>query len=248
MVQSIWLKFKKEDIDKKTIPIIINTIKDRYKTYSYLSDVHINTHHFELLDINQIKKIIKKLGLKVDGTKRCKCGCYSTDLEIITHFLDLDFHYGKILKHIPTVSQRFEYFEIGRDITLSVGMSYERFNILRYILEDIQKHLEQKGIESTLDLSDCKEEFVDYFSEKARERREKMFENFLKRIERTPECTIREQLEKIGEPYVDTPGFYQKDAKYYDHDVIRFYEDNAREALRFYRRIFEEHGNEFWRN
>ena len=162
MVQSIWLQFDKRQMTKKNIQIIIETVKDTYKTYSYVDDKYSNTHKFAFLDITDFKAISRILGIKLDDKKRCDCGCYSTTLERVMYFCDLEFTYGK--KFANTLSYKPVYFNIGRNVWGSLGLYYERLNILRFILEEIKTELDNKGIKSRLDLDDCNNDhFVKYF-------------------------------------------------------------------------------------
>lgn len=164
MVQSIWLEFDKKQLTKENIQIIKEIIKNNYKTYSYIDDKYSNTSKFVFLDICEIKKIIKILNLEIDDEKRCDCGCYSTDLEMIMFFIDLEFDYGKgFNKIIPAEDQPYTYFRLGRDVWGSIGYYFERLNILRYILEKIKSELDKKGIKSEIDLNDCDKDFVDFF-------------------------------------------------------------------------------------
>jgi len=165
MVQSIWLEFDKKQITKENIQTIIETIKDNFKTYSYVDDKHSNTTKFAFLDCFQIRNIAKSINLEIDDKERCDCGCYSTTFERVVYFIDLEFNYGKCFnKTLPEEDQPYTYFRLGRDVWGSIGLYYERLNILRFILEHIKKELDKKGIRSELSLSDCeKETFVDYF-------------------------------------------------------------------------------------
>jgi hypothetical protein len=159
MVQSIWL-----NIDKQTMifnkPEIIRIIKSCYKTCNYVDDIDgmLNKITFEFLDCNQHKKILEKIGLKINDSKFCDCGCYSTDFELVMKFISLELNYGKFNDQID-----IEFYRIGRNVWGSVGMYTERLNLLRYILEDIQKELKKHNIPSEMDFSDCEDCFVDYF-------------------------------------------------------------------------------------
>lgn len=167
MVQSIWLNFDRRQMTKKNIQTIIETVKDTYKTYSYIDTNHSNTHKFVFLDYTDFKVISRILGIKLDDKKRCSCGCCSTTLEIVMYFCDLEFNYGKIFLKLVKDKSVIQptYFNIGRNVWGDVGQYYERLNILRFILEEIKSNLDDKGIKSKLDIDDCeKETFVDYFN------------------------------------------------------------------------------------
>lgn len=165
MVQSIWLEFDKRQMTKKNIQTIIETVKDAYKTYSYIDSDSSNTHKFVFLDITDFKAISRILGIELDDKKRCSCGCYSTTLEIVMFFCDLEFTYGKKFTNISSCEQPV-YFNIGRNVWGSIGLYYERLNTLRFILLEIKTELDKKGIKSKLDLCDCeKDTFVDYFKD-----------------------------------------------------------------------------------
>ena len=167
MVQSIWLEFDKKQMTKENIQTIIEIVKDNFKTYYYVDDKRSSTSKFAFLDCSQIKNIANSINIEIDDEKRCDCGCYSTTFERVAYFIDLEFNYGKILnKQLPEDEQPYTYFQLGRDVWGSIGLYYERLNILRFILECIKKELDKKGIKSRLSLSDCeKETFVDYFKE-----------------------------------------------------------------------------------
>lgn len=165
MVQSIWLEFEKKQRTEENKKIIIETIKKLYKTYSYVSNEPLrqDTMKFHFLDCNQIRFSEKVLGLiPLDDSKPCWCGCYSTDFEAACYFLDLEFRYGKPFKECP-----YDYYSLGRDVYLQIGMYHERLNILRLILVNIKNELDKHGIKSKLDLSDCSQEtFTNYFGDK----------------------------------------------------------------------------------
>jgi hypothetical protein len=143
-------------IDRKET--IIRIIKSCYKMCSYIDDKMLNKMVFEFLDCNQHKKILKEIGLKIDDTKLCDCGCYSTNFELVMKFISLELDYGKFNEQID-----IENYRIGRNVWGSVGMYTERLNLLRYILEDIQKELKKHDIQSEMDFNDCEDYFVDYF-------------------------------------------------------------------------------------
>ena len=164
MVQSIWLEFDKKQMTKENIQKITKIIKDNFKTYSYVDDKHSNTSKFTFLDCSQIKNIANSINLEIDDEKRCDCGCYSTTFERVAYFIDLEFNYGKILnKQLPEDEQPYTYFQLGRNVWGSIGLYYERLNILRFILETIKKELDKQKIYSTISLDDCDDCFVDYF-------------------------------------------------------------------------------------
>jgi len=164
MVQSIWLEFDKKQMTKENIQKITKIIKDNFKTYSYVDDKYSNTSKFAFLDCSQIKKIANSINLEIDDEKRCDCGCYSTTFERVAYFIDLEFNYGKILnKQLPEDEQPYTYFQLGRNVWGSIGLYYERLNILRFILETIKKELDKQKIHSTISLDDCDDCFVDYF-------------------------------------------------------------------------------------
>lgn len=167
MVQSIWLEFDKKQMTKENIQKITKIIKDNFKTYSYVDDDHSNTLKFVFLDCSQIRSISKLINLEIDDEKRCDCGCYSTTFEMVAYFIDLEFNYGKVFnKILPDEDQPYTYFRLGRDVWGSIGLYYERLNILRFILEHIKKELDKQKIHSKLSLDDCDDCFVDYFKEK----------------------------------------------------------------------------------
>lgn len=156
MVQSIWLNFDLNQRNDETISKIIEIVKDNYKCYSYISPdtykagVHdLNVRCFIFLDTVQIKEVLNKIGLLVNDKKRCNCGCYSTDFETMMYFINLELTYGSI--------SDVEYFRLGRDVWGSVGLFKERLNVLRYILENLQKSFNKEGIKSDLCLDDCEE-------------------------------------------------------------------------------------------
>ena len=158
MVGSIWLQFDHQHItNEKDLNLIKTTIKDKYKCYAYFSTDYTHTMEFRLLSIRQIKNIIKKLNLNIDDNKRCTCGCLSTDFERVMHFTELEFNYGKIHKLL----NKYIYFRLGRNITLSVKPYDERFKIIRYILEDLKKEYDKLGIKCELDISDTGSVFQD---------------------------------------------------------------------------------------
>jgi len=165
MVQSIWLYFDDAQMTKENIQIIIKTIKDNFKTYSYVDDKYSNTTKFVFLDCSQIRDIANSINLEIDDKKRCNCGCYSTTFEIVVHFIDLEFNYGKIFnKTLSENDQPYTHFTLGRNVWGSIGLYYERLNILRFILEYIKKELDKQKINSKLSLDDCDDDcFVDYF-------------------------------------------------------------------------------------
>lgn len=77
---------------------------------------------------------------------------------------------------------------------------------------------------------------------------EKVFETFLRRIERTPEGRLRELLEKKGYKYVDTPGMYHSEAKQYHGDIRSFFMQNAGETTyNFYYHIYTIYGMKFFK-
>lgn len=149
MVQSIWLKFDKKQRTPEIISTIINVVKRCYKSYSYVDENFSSKFHFRPINCLQIRDICKELNLTVDDTRQCDCGCYSTDFEMLTYFLDLEFCYGNLYD--------VDFFDLGRNCYMQVGMYKERFWILRYILERIQLELLTKNIKSTLDFSDIEE-------------------------------------------------------------------------------------------
>lgn len=154
MVQSIWLQFDKEQRSPEVISAIIDTVKKCYKTYSYVDEKHLNKFHFRPIDCSQIREISKNLNLSIDDTKQCSCGCHSTDFETVVYFLDLEFYYGNIYD--------VDYFDLGKNCYMDIGMYKERFWILRHILEDIQSKLPD-NIKSTLDFGDIdKDTFEGY--------------------------------------------------------------------------------------
>lgn len=164
MVQSIWLEFDEKQMTKENIQKIIKIIKDNFKTYSYVDDKYSNTTKFSFLDCSQIRNIANSINLEIDDKKRCDCGCYSTVFERIVYFIDLEFNYGKCFnKILPEDEQPYTYFRLGRDVWGSIGLYYERLNILRFILEHIKNELDKQKIHSKLSLNDCDNYFVDYF-------------------------------------------------------------------------------------
>ena len=54
-------------------------------------------------------------------------------------------------------------------------------------------------------------------------RNKKNFEMFLKEIDAMSEFEIREIM---GDDYIDTPGFYKREKKDYDNDIIEFMYQN----------------------
>lgn len=77
---------------------------------------------------------------------------------------------------------------------------------------------------------------------------ERQFETFLRRIERTSEQKLRELLKRKGYDYVDTPGFYHQEAKYYHGDVVYFFKQNAgQDVIDFYRKVYDKYGMKFFK-
>ncbi len=157
MVQSIWLSFDETQLNEATVKRIIDIIKDRYKTVAFDSEKMSNVTEFHFLDCHQIKDIQTKLKLKVDDSKRCDYGCFSTDFEKLMWYISLEFFHGKIHPGINQPS-----FSLGRIVTCSVGLHRERLNVLRYILMELSQEFISQGIICQLDLSDCE---LDYFTE-----------------------------------------------------------------------------------
>lgn len=170
MVQSIWLQFHEKQLTHEIIPKIIDTVKSVIKCYSYEDEKKMNAHIFRILDYQKIMTIIQKLGLKIDDTKKCDCGCYSTELEQLLWNLSpegspLEFDHGCILNPkdykgglgclSKDIIQALTRFCIGKDLWGTGGHQYERALILREILTQISIKLKQLGIDSELDLSDC---------------------------------------------------------------------------------------------
>ena len=54
---------------------------------------------------------------------------------------------------------------------------------------------------------------------KTRFRNRKDFRRFLCEIDGMPEFDVREIM---GDDYIDTPGFYKQEARFYDNDVMYF--------------------------
>ncbi len=54
-------------------------------------------------------------------------------------------------------------------------------------------------------------------------RNKKNFEMFLKEIDAMSEFEIREIM---GDDYIDTPGYYKREKKHYDNDIIEFMYQN----------------------
>ncbi len=169
MVQSIWLEFDEEEMNEEMIDEIVKTINENYKTFSTVGIPKKSTfsnsdvHGFNFIDCQEIVEILKKVGLEVDDEKRCDCGCYNTDFEMLVGYISLEFMHGQMNGSVDDV-----YFRVGRDITMSVGMYGLRLNILRYILEDIQEELDKKGINSEMNFGDCDRdhfESYDYWNE-----------------------------------------------------------------------------------
>ena len=163
MVQSIWLKFDELEHNHNKdsiIQTIKEIVKKSYKTYSCYERSSTTLFKFYFIDCNQIKEISTKLGITLDDTTICPCGCMSTDLEILSHFIQLELKHGLITEVIPELV----YFDLGQNLWGNVGMFHERLNIIRYILEDIQQQLKEHGIKSTIDLEDCDNDFVNYFN------------------------------------------------------------------------------------
>jgi hypothetical protein len=165
MVSGIWLEFDRSKIsDLALIDKIKKIVKSKYKCYSYedVENGKQNTFVFKLIDCNQIKNILDKLGMKIDDEEPCDCGCMSTDFERMVFFLDLEFNYGKIVDFI-----NYKYFWIGRNVTMSIEPSDERLVVLRYMLEDLKREFDREGIYSRLNLDDCNPDiFNGYFNDK----------------------------------------------------------------------------------
>jgi hypothetical protein len=144
---------------------IIEIVKKNYKCvlkFNNQEDKKNNTLKFYFLDINQIEAIGIEIGLILDDIELCKCGCRNTEAEIVTNYIDLEFNAGT---KIPISD--YVYFRLGRNVWGTVGRYYQRLSILRYILEDLQKHFLNAGIKSKLDISDAEpQNFCDYFKKK----------------------------------------------------------------------------------
>ena len=102
MVQSIWLQFHENQLTHDNIPKIIDTVKSVIKCFSFADEKKSNTHIFRILEYPKIMTIIQKLGLKIDDTKKCDCGCDSTELESLLWYLSpegspIEFNHGCIL-------------------------------------------------------------------------------------------------------------------------------------------------------
>ena len=54
-------------------------------------------------------------------------------------------------------------------------------------------------------------------------RNKKNFEMFLKEIDAMSEFEIREIM---GDDYIDTPGYYKREKKHYDNDILEFMYQN----------------------
>jgi hypothetical protein len=54
-------------------------------------------------------------------------------------------------------------------------------------------------------------------------RNKKNFEMFLKEIDGMSDAEIQEIM---GDDFIDTPGFYKKERKYYNNDIIEFMHQN----------------------
>jgi len=54
-------------------------------------------------------------------------------------------------------------------------------------------------------------------------RNKKNFEMFLREIDGMSEFEIREIM---GDDYIDTPGYYKREKKYYDNDILEFMHQN----------------------
>lgn len=136
----------------------------RYKCYTYEDDrirknmkvpTDLKEYKFVFLDYHQIKSIVKTLNMYIDdGVIRVDYGDISTDFEALMHFIDLNLGYGDLLGT--------NYFRLGRDVWGSVAMFSERLNVLRFLLQILQKDFEDVGIHSELYLDDCDR---DYFNE-----------------------------------------------------------------------------------
>ena len=153
MVQSIWLNLKSYDVKhEENRKEIYNVIRKRFKSFIYLDEKLKNTTKIKFLDINQIKKIVNMIQLDIKDDPDNVGEEYSTDLEIITHFLDLEFNYGQIYE--PEIYP-IKFFRIGRNVWGSAGFVTERLRILKKMLKIIKKDLEKKGFKVELDLDDC---------------------------------------------------------------------------------------------
>ena len=163
MVQSIWLQFDNEQQTPETVERIINIIKRRYKCYTYEDDsvrrgmkvpIGLKEYKFVFLDYHQIKSIDKVLNMCIDDkVVRVDYGHLSTDFEALMYFIDLNLGYGDLLGT--------NYFRLGRDVWGSVSMFYERLNVLRFILQMLQKDFEGAGIHSELSIEDCDGDYFD---------------------------------------------------------------------------------------
>lgn len=156
MVQSIWLKFKKEDMTPLIINEVIKTVKGNYKCYAFQDPKMENTTSFKFLDCCQIKTILEEIKMNIDDKKLCDCGCFSTEFERLCYFIDLEFTHGSFTKTIPDI----EYYMLGRNVWGSIGMYAERLSVLFCILQNLQKKLKEKGINCRLDLSDCEKDLI----------------------------------------------------------------------------------------
>lgn len=152
-MESIWLVIEKED--KEAWPTlmhsIMNIIKSKYKTYTYLSyPKSLRYIKVRFIDCNQIREILDKLKIKLDDEEPCTCGCYSTDFERLVNHIELMIYPGELC------------YTIGRSISTEEGLVNERFNVVRYILLYLWKELEKIGIKSHVDYGDCRDiEWID---------------------------------------------------------------------------------------
>lgn len=165
MVQSIWLEFDEisDSVNKETaIQTIKEVMKKSYKTYSCYDRGSTTRFQFYFKDFREIKEIADRIGIEIDDTKMCSCGCMSTNLETLTHFIQLELMHGPLVDQMPDLV----YFQLGQNVYGEVGMYYERLNIIRYILEDMQKQLREYGIKAELDLSDCEMDVFENYPNK----------------------------------------------------------------------------------
>jgi len=157
------LQFDKKQQTSETIERIIGIIKRRYKCYTYEDDsirrsmkvqIDLKEYKFAFLDYHQIKNIVETLNIHIDDkVTKVDEGNLSTDFEALMFFIDLNLGYGDLLGT--------NYFRLGRDVCGSVGMFYERLNVLRFILQVLQKDFGEVGIHSELSLVDCDRDYFD---------------------------------------------------------------------------------------